>query len=201
MESPPPSHSQRATPAGFVPDEGASTGGPPDPAESVRLPVAAIRTLAGSAAEAGPDAVRALREAGRTTGEILFEKVGGDHPAGELSPDEFVEALDRALRDRGLGSAGYAVLAPGVAALSLAASPESRSSGPVGCPLACGWIAGLLSRVAGAPVAVMEVRCASSDGRGPCRFLAASPARLRRLHRGLDRGEPLAALLDGEEAT
>lgn len=162
--------------------------------DGVRIPASALRLLAAGAVEAGPDAVRVLREAGRRTGVLLYEELGGEPNASRLSPAAFVEALNRVLAERGLGVAAYSLLGPGVAELSLRGSPETAPSASPGCSFASGWIGGLMSRAAGARVAVLEIRCGGAGPEEPCRFLLGSADRLRRLRRGLERGEALPEL-------
>ena len=71
--------------------------------------------------------------------------------------------------------------------------PSTLEDGPT-CHLATGLLAGVLTRVAGRPVAAMEVLC----GRGEiplCWFLIGDGDRLRRLHVRLRNGTPLRPLL------
>ena len=57
------------------------------------------------------------------------------------------------------------------------------------CHLTTGMFADLFGRVAGAPVAVLEVECRST-GAPRCRFLVGSPAVMEQIYDDMGRGLP-----------
>lgn len=158
----------------------------------IRVPAETFRTLA-RAARGGDEAVgRALLEAGRRAGSSICAAVdrGGD-PRSE-SMASFWATVREALSERGLGTASYHLLSPGIAEVLLEDGPEASEavgtgSRAGGCPFATGLLAGLLSEAAGEPVAVLEVAC-RSRGESACRFLAGDEGRLRRVRREMHGG-------------
>lgn len=173
-------------------DPSAPSGWP----DALTLPRSAFEGLSSRLRGNGPSGTAALREAGRETGAALY---GALEDGADLSPDEFWERTRRIAGLAGLGRPEYAVLAPGVGSVTLSRGPESDRSGGGACHFAAGWIAGLLSRAAGEPVAVLEVRCAALGSGEGCRFLVGSGARLRRIRRRLADGTPLPGALGREE--
>lgn len=189
-----------------------------DVRELAILPAAALGSLSSRCARLGDDGVRALREAGRRAGERLFE--GLEPNPEDLSPASFWEALDERMAELRLGSVRFEPLVAGVGLVVWYRAPEAREdvippasdgprrragepAGPLRtdgrrpiprCHLATGLLAGALTRVAGRPVAAMEVLC----GRGDiplCWFLIGDGDRLRGLHARLRNGASLRATL------
>lgn len=159
------------------------------------LPARALTALADGCSTAGESAVHALREAGRILGETLYERLAADGPPEEMPPQAFWAAVNARLDEMGLGSVSYQLLPDGLAGLSgedlAEAGPRAPRAGggriTAGCHLTTGLIHGLLSRVAGEPVAVLETACRA--GPSPvCTFLIGSPGRLRAEHRVLSTG-------------
>lgn len=151
--------------------------------ESVRLPSRVLSLLADRLGEAGSESHAALREAGRLTGVRLLGELGAGGDPERAEPGAFWTEVNRALRDRGLGSVDYRVLAAGLAELTLGDAVEATGGGRrgrAGCPFSTGLLGGLLSEAAGEPMAVLEVECAA-DGAARCRFLAGAEARLSRV--------------------
>lgn len=178
-----------------------SASGPPGPSawpDGLTLPRSAFEGLSSRLRGDGPSGTAALREAGRETGAALY---GLLEDGADLSPDEFWERTCRIAGLAGLGRPEYAVIAPGVGSVTLARGPESDRSGGGACHFATGWIAGLLSRAAGEPVAVLEVRCAALGPGEGCRFLVGSGVRLRRIRRRLADGTPLPGALGPGEGS
>lgn len=155
--------------------------GPPD----VRVPSESLRLLARSGDR---PATGALREAGRRAGEAIADELAPRCEPEEVPMAEYWATVREALARRGFGDAEYRVLGPGAAEIRIAGAPEARphrdggaggaEADAGGCPFATGLLAGLLSRVAGSPVAVLEVACLGR-GEETCRFLAGAEERLR----------------------
>lgn len=149
------------------------------------LPAPALGLLAERACSADDRGYGALREAGRITGERLYDTL--DPAPHRLARSEFWSRADERLDALGLGGLAPEALRPGLAAVTWLRGAETvgrRGKAP-GCPLAAGILEGLLSAAAGAPVGVLEVDCAVA-GAAACRFLVGEPSRLRRLRRELE---------------
>lgn len=147
---------------------------------SVRLPSRVLSHLADRVGPVGSEAHAALREAGRLTGVHLLEELGPGADPEHADPGAFWSEVSWALQDRGLGTLDYRLLGSDLADLRLHDGPESAGDGDrgrPGCPFSTGLLGGLLSQVAGEPMAVLEVECAA-DGASGCRFLAGGEARL-----------------------
>lgn len=170
-----------------------------DPGSPVSLPPRVLAVLAARCSELGPAGVASLREAGRCTGESLYEEAGNGQEAGDLELTRYWREVREAARSRGLGTVEYWRLRPALGLVELRDSPEAaapRHPGG-GCHFAVGWLGGLLTRTAGRPVSVLEVACAVRSG-DACRFLVGDDGRLRRLAARLRAGAGLGeALGDG----
>lgn len=166
---------------------------------SVRLPSTALAALAERCRRAGPEAVQALREAGRLTGVEIFGRLVEDADPENLSPADFWETVARDLADMGFGAVSYEVLTEGVAAVEVRDLPEARQdgsggNGTGGCPFSTGLLGGLVTEAAEAPVAVLEVEC-RSQGDESCRFLLGSEERLSGVRSRLLEGASLSDAL------
>lgn len=164
----------------------------------VRLPAATLAELADRCAEAGPDGIAALREAGRVAGEELLRRLGSD-PATSRT-EAFWEAVGQQFVDLGLGPLSYRVLDPGIGEVRLEGLPEADGAGGMprrrtGCAFSTGLLGGLLTAVAGEPVAVLEVEC-RAGGSAFCRFLVGDEERLRAIRRSLQSGRSLSQALE-----
>ena len=158
-------------------------------APSIQLPSRVLSLLADRCGEEGSPSHAALREAGRLTGIHLVEELGPGADPEHTEPGPFWSEVSWALEDRGLGSLEYGLLGSALAEVRLADGPESVDGGRrrPGCPFTTGLLGGLLSQVAGEPMAVLEVECAA-DGADACRFLAGAEARLSRIGDRLRQG-------------
>ncbi len=172
------------------------SSGPTSPPweDGLSLPGRAFQALAGGLGRAGPSGRAALRESGRLAGEALFATLDG---GAEASPEAFWEEVRRVAASAGLGRPEYSVLAPGIGSVALTGGPGGRGTARGGCHFATGWIGGLLTRAAGEPVAVLEVRCAALADGDACRFLLGSGGRLREVRRRLTEGTGLAEAVSG----
>ena len=173
---------------------------PPNDARPVglALPVGALAALRGAVLSA-PDGQLRLRDAGFAAGGALFDafaerarhRAGGE-PADLPRPD-FVRELGAFFRERGWGALDadapedaetVALTAPDWAEAD--AEGERPSAYPA-CHFSTGVFAGFLARVAGQPLAVLEVRCrAAGDDR--CEFLVGSPPVMDRIWEEMMRG-------------
>lgn len=138
--------------------------------------------------EAGPlGATHALHAAGYATGEsllgLLEEHLGTDDPAG-VENEAFWGGLGEFLRGRGWGSLEHERVHPALGLLSsrdwAEADPGADETQP-SCPFTAGLLASVLGRVAGGPVAVLEVSC-RSKGDEACRFAFGSEAAIHELY-------------------
>jgi hypothetical protein len=159
-------------------------------------------------------AALALRAAGSAAGAAMFrslaytpgvESNGNDEAEvrrtlGDLSNARFWERLSVFFSSRGWGHLGFFAAHPGVGALDapdwVEADPGAMTARP-SCFFTTGMLAGLLGRVTGAEVAVLEVEC-RAQGHARCRFLFGAPPALEAVYRDIAAGrkadESLAAL-------
>lgn len=170
----------------------------------VRLPADALRRLSRLGSELGAGGIAVLREAGRTAGRRLVDRVSGAEPAETMELTRFWDGMRRAAAGAGLGSVRYRVLEDDVGEVELRDSPEAASApagqpapSGAGCHFAAGWIGGALTAAAGEPVAVLEVSCATGRASGGCRFLVGREARLEELRAQLRAGASLEEALAG----
>lgn len=145
--------------------------------------------------EGGPlVAVHALQDAGYTAGTALFRKLSEDvhGDVTEIDEELFWHRISEFLSRRGWGSLaaetdGYPV--------GILASPDWAESDGVEeeepcCYFTSGLLSGILSELAGEPVAVLEVECRGS-GSDRCRFAFGAEAALHDLYGALLEGVPL----------
>ena len=137
-----------------------------------------------------------LQEAGYAGGGALFEAFrawlaarGASEPES-LSVTAFQSRATDFFRECGWGSLVVGELHDTVATLDSAdwgeASPGAGLEHP-GCHLSSGMFADFFGRVAGAPLAVMEVECRSA-GADRCRFLLGSTDVLQQVYDGMAAG-------------
>jgi len=164
---------------------------------TVRLPAAVLADLVRRCERAGPDAVAALRGAGRLAGTELLEVVADRADPERAGRTAFWEAVGAELDGMGFGPVAYEVLTGGIASIVLPELPEAgeRHDHP-GCPFTTGMLAGLLGGAAGETVAVLEVEC-RAGGHRACRFLAGAEHRLRTVRERLMGGDSLPEALEG----
>lgn len=159
---------------------------------TVQVPTALLAAVGGWAAAGGVDALGALRRAGAAAAEALEteleRRLGG--PVAEQPPEAFAAALAELLDAWGWGRLR---LGDGPAGLGEATLEEWAELGPAGCPLTTGLLAGLLSRLADAPLAALEVE--RDPERRRARLLFGAPQRLESIYRALVAGQGLEAAL------
>lgn len=141
----------------------------------VRIPRSALTMLSHRCAAIGTDGVEALREAGYRAGASIARSLAED--PGALGRDAFWSAFIDALERSGLGSVACETISPALGAVAWRGSPEAgglrRERPGEQCHFAAGLLGGVLSRVAGGTVDVVEVRCGAAADQ-PCWFLFGS---------------------------
>jgi len=164
---------------------------------SIRVPAGVLPELVRGCERAGPEALGALRAAGRVAGTGILDDVGDGSAPESLGLSAYWDCVSRTLESSGFGPARYEVLSSGISSVVLPELPEAdgRDEHP-GCPFATGLLAGLLGRTAGEAVAVLEVEC-RAGGHPACRFLVGAEGRLREVREHLMGGGSLAEALEG----
>ncbi len=143
-----------------------------------------------------PYAAVALQEAGYAGGDALnaaFRRwlaARTDLAAEDLDVESFEHRLTEFFRETGWGTLHIGTIDDVVATLD---SPDWGESHPgdgtehPACHITTGVFADLFGRLAGAPVAVLEVECRSA-GHSRCRFLVGSPAVMDAVYEAMGRG-------------
>ena len=174
------------------------SGGHPAPDGAVALPPPALHALR-MAALLGADGATRVRDAGYDAGRALYDEFTSWCAAGAGSgiadpAGASLEAFGSAL-GAWAGAHGWGALAfEGQDDIDTGGLPVFRATGwfevePPGTPQApypschftTGLLAGFLGRLAGHPLAVLEVACCSS-GDAACRFVVGGPPALARLY-------------------
>lgn len=151
-----------------------------------------------SALLAGGDAqgAVALQEAGYAGGEALARlfrrwlSERTDIAAEDLDLDAFRERLSEFFRETGWGTVTIGAVDDIVATVDSGDWSEAAGEQPLehpACHLTTGMFADLFGRLAGAPVAVLEVECRST-GDPRCRFLVGSPEIMDAVYDEMGRG-------------
>ncbi len=143
--------------------------------------------------------VRALHHAGYHAGlaaaEAMNRETGGN--AFALSERGFWTALSDFFSKRGWGQLDHSTPHAAVGLLRTSdwaeARPEAHESGAT-CSLSAGYLSGMLSQLAGGPLAVLEVSCRSRGG-DVCEFAFGSEAAVHHLYGKLLDGADMAAAL------
>jgi len=180
--------------------------GPNARAAEIAIPHAAMAALRRALTDSlGADgAARALRAAGYAAGDALAHVLGRSSAArGEaaadagdptdlaaLDQDVFWRRFRELFASRGWGRLEISHPHPGVGALQAEDWAEAEAAGQAlrpACFFSSGVLASLLGRVAGEPVAVLEVEC-RARGDHACRFLFGAPDTLTTLHREIGAG-------------
>lgn len=171
-----------------------------DDARFVRFPaelIASVRRILAEGREP-VEAVTMLRQVGYDTGSAVHEgvreRVARNAPGvapEAVHPDQFWTAASEFFRDLGWGSVRHVTLHPAVGALELSdwieAAPDAGPM-PAGCHLTTGIFTDLLSRVAGADVAVMEI---PMEGQRSSRLLFGSHEALGTVYGHMQSGLPV----------
>jgi len=147
----------------------------------VKVPAVVLHALR-DAVLAAPDGEARLRDAGFVAGIALHDAFNAlvlasdGVEASALPFGRFVRALGRYLTEHGWGTVAIAPVSADV--VHVAASAWIESDGGAAnpfpaCHFSTGLFAGLFGRVAGAPLAVLEVSCRSA-GAATCTFAVGS---------------------------
>lgn len=145
--------------------------------------------------DVGPGAASLLQEAGFAGGPALYEAFGRwlssrRLPAPEsLSATDFPKRASEFFHDTGWGSIQLGELSA-VATIDSTDWAEGDPSHPLdfpGCYYTAGAFADFFGRVAGEPVAVMEVECRSM-GAERCRFLVGATDTMQRVYDAMGEG-------------
>lgn len=165
--------------------------------QMVALTRASLLSLRSALLRGGdPQAAVALQEAGYAGGDTLnaaFRRwLSGcaSVAAEDLDVESFGRLLSTFFHETGWGTLHIGAIDDVVATLDSPdwgeAQPDDRTEHPA-CHITTGIFADLFGRLAGAPVAVLEVECRSA-GHGRCRFLVGSPAVMDAVYEAMGRG-------------
>jgi predicted hydrocarbon binding protein len=147
--------------------------------------------------DVGPNAAALLQEAGYAGGQALYEAftrwlADRNLPSPEMLPaTEFALRATEFFRDTGWG----AIEIGAIESVATVDSPDWAESDPgyplefPGCYYTAGVLADFFGRLAGEPLAVMEVECRSM-GTSRCRFLVGTGEVLQRVYDAMGQGVP-----------
>lgn len=153
--------------------------------------------------DAGANAAAYLQEAGYAGGNALYQaftrwaaKRGLPVPENMPAP-EFEQRATEFFAELGWGAMSVGTLHDAVITLDSSnwaeADPSSAMQFP-GCYLSSGLLADFFGRIAGTPLAVMEVECRSM-GSQRCRFLLGSTETMQYVYDGMTTGIPYESTL------
>ena len=153
--------------------------------------------------DAGANAAAYLQEAGYAGGEALYQafatrSASQGLPAPEnMAATEFQERAAEFFAELGWGVVTVGMLHDSVLTLDSVNWAESDPASAMqfpGCYLSSGLLADFFGRVAGTPLAVMEVECRSM-GSERCRFLLGSSETMQHVYDGMTQGVDYDAAL------
>jgi predicted hydrocarbon binding protein len=153
----------------------------------------------------GDQAAPVLQEAGYAAGDDLWEawsrwlkKRTGVTDPSQLDERHLSEQLGGFFASLGWGTLSVSRIGAALAVDATEWAEADPSSGAVtpACYVTAGILAGLLGRLAGENVAVMEIEC-RSRGDERCRFLAGSPDTLQAVYDGASAGRDYREVLGG----
>jgi predicted hydrocarbon binding protein len=151
----------------------------------------------------GESAPACLQEIGAAAGEDIYAAFckwlpgnTGLNDPGDLDAARFGEVLSAFFAQLGwgeltierLGAGGLIITSAGWAE----AAPEADATYP-SCFVSSGLFADLLSRLADAPIAIMEIECRSRND-AQCRFLAGAPETLEAAYQAMSAGQDYRAV-------
>lgn len=128
--------------------------------------------------------VHALHHAGYAAGVAAAPSLTGHLEAGAVPEDAFWARIADFFGKRGWGSLRHTRSHPAVGLLSSTDWAESTAGegGPdASCHFSAGFLSGLLTELAGGPVAVLEVQCRSRGG-SACQFVFGSEGAIHELY-------------------
>jgi len=174
-----------------------------DMPREIAVPVSVFGTLRSELEkEAGTLAtVHALHSAGYQAGtEVAASFTNGGDGAATLGQDTFWTQLSDFFGQRGWGTLQHQAAHRAVGILASPDWAEASATDPdpeASCFFSTGFLSGLLSELAGGPVAVLEVGC-RTRGEDSCRFAFGSEAAIHQLYGrlldGVDLDGALSAL-------
>ena len=142
--------------------------------------------------------IHTLHAAGYASGEVAFNSFGHAlrQPVEEIPEAAFWAAFGRFLDRRGWGKLQHSAPHPGVGLLTSPdwAEAEGELEAQPACAFSVGLLSHLLTRAAGAPVAVLEVSC-RARGDQDCTFAFGSDATIHDLYGLLLEGNSLEMAL------
>lgn len=154
--------------------------------------------------DAGGNAAAYLQEAGYAGGPALHQAFvnwcaahGLSVPENMAAP-EFEQRAGEFFAELGWGMMSVGLLHDSVLTLDAANWAESDPSSVMqfpGCYLSAGLLADFFGRIAGTPLAVMEVECRSM-GSERCRFLLGSTETMQHVYEGMTQGVSYDAALE-----
>jgi predicted hydrocarbon binding protein len=153
----------------------------------------------------GEQAASALQEAGYAAGEDLYDawatwvnKRAGLADPGQLGAEHLGDLLSEFYADLGWGHLSVERLGAALAvdAQDWAEADPGAGTAVPSCHVTAGVLAGMLGRLAGEHVAVMEIEC-RSRGDAHCRFLAGAPETLQAVYDGVNEGRDYRDVLGG----
>ena len=173
-------------------------GGPREIAVPVSVFDSLSRELEGAAGTL--QTVRALQDAGHRAGreaaDTLHREAGGDSLT--LGHRAFWRHLSDHFAKRGWGSLSHEAIHPGVGMLTSGDWAEAEAgavSDEASCSFSSGYLSGLLSELAGGPIAVLEVSC-RGRGEDGCHFAFGSETAIHDLYGHLLEGADLDQALE-----
>lgn len=168
----------------------------------IAVPVSIFASLRHSLAkEAGElPAIHALHDAGYSSGVAAAEAMRGapDEDLLRLSEDDFWSRLAAFFAKRGWGTLSHAALHEAVGSLTSADWVEAAGEDggeDASCSFSTGFLAGLLSTLAGGPVAVLEVQC-RARGDETCTFAYGNATAIHEVYGQLLDGATLPQAVD-----
>jgi len=171
-------------------------GGAP---REIAVPVAVFGSLrAELAKEAGTlPTVHALHNVGFQAGTAAAATLVGDADSNMLAQDTFWTKIGEFFSQRGWGTLRFDAGHSAVGILSSSDWAEASTDGAdpdASCFFSTGFLSGLLSELAGGPVAVLEVGC-RTRGQDRCSFAFGSEAAIHDLYGRMLDGEDLDGAL------
>lgn len=159
-------------------------------------PVVAVQCLQATGFQVGRAVADQLLANGRTTDERDPDSDAPNAPAEPVSAATFWSRLDAYADERGWGHLVHRRLHRAVGVLESVdwAEGEGSDESEPACSFSSGFLSGILSRAAGAPVAVLETDC-RGRGDGRCAFVYGSEPVVKVLHDGLLEGRSLDGIL------
>jgi predicted hydrocarbon binding protein len=154
--------------------------------------------------DAGANAAAYLQEAGYAGGGALYQAFANRSASqGLAAPEnmaatEFQERAAEFFAELGWGAVTVGMLHDSVVTLDSVNWAESDPASAMqfpGCYLSSGLLADFFGRVAGTPLAVMEVECRSM-GSERCRFLLGSSETMQHVYDGMSQGVHYDAALE-----